>query len=127
MERRRLGAVTCATFCCKGGLISLKGAVRRPPMGHLADLTWTIAAAKFLMGEFMSYFKHLLTLGACAGLAAFGSPVSKAQEVKKVFVIAMENHNWTQPANQFTGGIQQISQNPVQPHDSGNHHFGARA
>jgi hypothetical protein len=63
----------------------------------------------------MSYFKHLLTLGACAGLAAFGSPSSNAQEVKTVFVIAMENHNWTQPANQFTGGIQQIYQNPNAP------------
>jgi hypothetical protein len=39
----------------------------------------------------------------------------KAQEVKTVFVIAMENHNWTQPANQFTGGIQQIYQNPNAP------------
>jgi hypothetical protein len=67
------------------------------------------------MGEFMSYFKHLLTLGACVGLVAFGSPTSKAQEIKKVFVIAMENHNWTQPANQFTGGIQQIYQNPNAP------------
>lgn len=27
----------------------------------------------------------------------------------------MENHNWTQPANQFTGGIQQIFQNPAAP------------
>lgn len=63
----------------------------------------------------MSYLKHLLTLGARAGLAAFGSPTSKAQEIKKVFVIAMENHNWTQPANQFTGGIQQIYQNPNAP------------
>jgi phosphatidylinositol-3-phosphatase len=63
----------------------------------------------------MSYFKHLLTLGACAGLAAFASPSSNAQEVKTVFVIAMENHNWTQPANQFTGGIQQIYQNPNAP------------
>src|SRR5262249_8681809 len=26
-----------------------------------------------------------------------------------------ENHNWTQPANQFTGGIQQIFQNPAAP------------
>jgi len=30
-------------------------------------------------------------------------------------VIAMENHNWTQPANQFSGGIQQIFQNPNAP------------
>jgi hypothetical protein len=35
--------------------------------------------------------------------------------IKTVFVIAMENHNWTQPANQFTGSIQQIYQNPAAP------------
>jgi hypothetical protein len=40
---------------------------------------------------------------------------ASAQGVKKVFVIAMENHNWTQPNNQFTGGIQQIFQNPAAP------------
>jgi hypothetical protein len=40
---------------------------------------------------------------------------ANAQEIKKVFVIAMENHNWTQPANQFTGSIQQIYQNPNAP------------
>ena len=40
---------------------------------------------------------------------------ASAQEIKTVFVIAMENHNWTQPANQFTGGIQQIYQNPAAP------------
>ena len=38
-----------------------------------------------------------------------------AQQIKTVFVIAMENHNWTQPANQFTGGIPQIYQNPNAP------------
>jgi hypothetical protein len=27
----------------------------------------------------------------------------------------MENHNWTQPANQFTGSIQQVFQNPAAP------------
>jgi hypothetical protein len=31
-------------------------------------------------------------------------------------VIAMENHNWTQPANQFSGPIQQIFQNPNAPY-----------
>jgi phosphatidylinositol-3-phosphatase len=39
-----------------------------------------------------------------------------AANVKTVFVIAMENHNWTQPANQFTGRIQQIVQNPAAPY-----------
>ncbi|HTB94979.1 MAG TPA: alkaline phosphatase family protein [Candidatus Sulfotelmatobacter sp.] len=63
----------------------------------------------------MPYPRFLRTLGACALLAAAGSFPVHAQEVKTVFVIAMENHNWTQPANQFTGGIQQIFQNPNAP------------
>lgn len=40
---------------------------------------------------------------------------ASAQQIKTVFVIAMENHNWTQPANQFSGNIQQIYQNPNAP------------
>ena len=44
-----------------------------------------------------------------------GTTNVKAQQIKTVFVIAMENHNWTQPANQFTGSIQQIFQNPSAP------------
>ncbi len=51
---------------------------------------------------------------ACA--LAFGGFNAHAADVKRVFVIAMENHNWTQPANQFTGGIQQIYQNPAAPY-----------
>jgi hypothetical protein len=51
----------------------------------------------------------------CAIFAAAGAFPAHAQQVKTVFVIAMENHNWTQPANQFTGGIQQIYQNPNAP------------
>jgi hypothetical protein len=61
---------------------------------------------------------HLSTpsrlLGTCALFAAC-SISAYSQQVKTVFVIAMENHNWTQPANQFTGGIQQIYQNPNAP------------
>jgi len=41
---------------------------------------------------------------------------TKATVVRSVFVIAMENHDWTQPANQFTGGIQQVFQNPAAPY-----------
>jgi hypothetical protein len=67
------------------------------------------------MGVFMSYFKHFRTLGVLAGLTLAGSSNSSAQEIKKVFVIAMENHDWVQPANQFTGGIQQIFGNPAAP------------
>jgi hypothetical protein len=67
------------------------------------------------MGEFMQFNKQLCAMGVLAGLTLAGSATSSAQEIKTVFVIAMENHNWTQPANQFTGGIQQIYQNPNAP------------
>src|SRR5262245_42141196 len=63
----------------------------------------------------MSHIRCLRTLGAVALMTIFSSLSASAQEIKTVFVIAMENHNWTQPANQFTGGIQQIYQNPNAP------------
>jgi len=47
------------------------------------------------------------TLGTAVLLAGMGSDAN-AQQIKTVFVIAMENHNWTQPANQFSGNIRQI-------------------
>jgi hypothetical protein len=53
-------------------------------------------------------------LGTCA-LSAACALSTQAQQIKTVFVIAMENHNWTQPVNQFSGGIQQIFQNPNAP------------
>ena len=64
----------------------------------------------------MSQVKLLRALSLMALLATLGALNANAQQVKKVFVIAMENHNWTQPANQFTGGIQQIYQNPAAPY-----------
>ena len=67
----------------------------------------------------MSYLKRLtLLLGAFALIAALvpsKAGAQEGQEIKTVFVIAMENHNWTQPANQFSGPIQQIFQNPNAP------------
>ncbi|HLW54651.1 MAG TPA: alkaline phosphatase family protein [Candidatus Angelobacter sp.] len=54
-------------------------------------------------------------LALFALLISLGFVNAGAQEVKTVFVIAMENHNWTQPANQFSGPIQQIFQNPNAP------------
>jgi hypothetical protein len=51
------------------------------------------------------------SLAAFALLSALGGLSASAADIKTVFVIAMENHNWTQPANQFSGGIQQIYQN----------------
>lgn len=63
----------------------------------------------------MSHVRRLLLLSAFALLVAFDQSIASAEELKTVFVIAMENHNWTQPANQFTGNIQQIFQNPAAP------------
>jgi hypothetical protein len=63
----------------------------------------------------MLQIRHRRTLGALALLGALGSLSARADDIKTVFVIAMENHNWTQPANQFTGGIQQVYQNPNAP------------
>src|SRR6476646_6847703 len=63
----------------------------------------------------MSYARRSGALGTLALLAGLGNAGANAQQIKTVFVIAMENHNWTQPANQFTGGIQQIFQNPNAP------------
>jgi hypothetical protein len=63
----------------------------------------------------MSQFRCLRMFGVFVCLSFISALNAKAQEIKTVFVIAMENHNWTQPANQFTGGIQQIYQNPNAP------------
>ena len=62
----------------------------------------------------MSLFRSIRLLGASVFLAALGSGIARAQEIKTVFVIAMENHNWTQPV-QVPGKIQQIYQNPNAP------------
>jgi phosphatidylinositol-3-phosphatase len=52
-----------------------------------------------------------LALAGAVGCAS--SPVHAAGSVKKVFVIAMENHNWTQPSTQTSP--QQIFENPAAP------------
>jgi hypothetical protein len=57
----------------------------------------------------------LCALVVAMAVAAGGFGVHAAS-ARKVFVIAMENHNWTQPMNQFTGGQQQIYQNPNAPY-----------
>jgi len=59
--------------------------------------------------------RHSRALGAIAIFSALSVSSASASPVKTVFVIAMENHNWTQPANEFVGGIQQIFQNPAAP------------
>jgi hypothetical protein len=68
-----------------------------------------------MQGLLMSHFRYLRTLGSIALASALCNSGANAQQIKTVFVIAMENHNWTQPANQFTGNIQQIFQNPNAP------------
>src|SRR2546427_2389758 len=65
--------------------------------------------------EEVSNIRCLRTLFALVLTTALGTVSANAEEIKTVFVIAMENHNWTQPNNQFTGEIQQIYQNPNAP------------
>jgi hypothetical protein len=66
----------------------------------------------------MSHVRSFGTLGVVALLTLSIQGTARADDdrsIKTVFVIAMENHNWTQPANQFSGPIQQIFQNPNAP------------
>ena len=67
----------------------------------------------------MSHVRRFGMLGVFALLFTVGQLAAGAEDgkdgIKTVFVIAMENHNWTQPANQFSGNIQQIFQNPAAP------------
>src|SRR5579863_7501451 len=71
----------------------------------------------------MSYLRGFGMLGLFALLILSSHLNARAEDgrgdndgqIKTVFVIAMENHNWTQPANQFIGPIQQIFQNPNAP------------
>jgi hypothetical protein len=67
----------------------------------------------------MSHVRRFGMLGVFALLFTVGHLTAGAEDgkdgIKTVFVIAMENHNWTQPANQFSGPIQQIFQNPNAP------------
>jgi len=74
----------------------------------------------------MWQLKRVLSVGVCvlAAVAAWGGLVGRAQNSdgndqgngngpRKVFVIAMENHNWTQPAS--VTNPQQIFMNPEAP------------
>jgi hypothetical protein len=54
------------------------------------------------------------TLGSFALLGALSTFSANAASIRTVFVIAMENHNWTQPV-QVPGGIQQMFGNPNAP------------
>ena len=58
-------------------------------------------------------FQWAMCALALTGAVGCGSFPVQAGTVKKVFVIAMENHNWTQPSSQTNP--QQIFQNPAAP------------
>ena len=59
----------------------------------------------------------IASVGALIGALALGTFHLHADESQRaIFVIALENHNWVQPVNKFTGGIQQIYQNPAAPY-----------
>ncbi len=72
----------------------------------------------------LSLFGLAVVVGVLMVTAVFGTRKASAQgqggfdpdpwSVKHVFVIAMENHNWTQPET-VSGGIQPIAQNPDAP------------
>lgn len=53
--------------------------------------------------------------GAAAFAIALVGLAAAPQQVKTVFVIALENHNWTQPANPFSGKHEQLYKNPAAP------------
>ena len=79
----------------------------------------TKLAHTYVWRQWMSYRERFRMLGLLVLLVVMGRSNARAQQsddnngpVKKIFVIAMENHNWTQPANQFSGTPQQIFQNP---------------
>jgi hypothetical protein len=58
--------------------------------------------------------RAMSALALLAGAVGYGSFPVHAGTVKTVFVIAMENHNWTQPGGQSIPP-QQIFQNPAAP------------
>jgi hypothetical protein len=66
------------------------------------------------MRKKMLHVRCVRTLGLFVLLTLLGYSTASAQQVKTVFVIPLENHNWTQP-NSVPGGIQQIFQNPNAP------------
>ena len=66
----------------------------------------------------MLHVRHPQTLAMLAFFNVLGTFSASAASVKTVFVIAMENHNWTQPT-QVGGGTQQIFGNPNAPFING--------
>jgi len=61
-----------------------------------------------------SYLRFLAGFTLLAVLCAMSANAQKDWEIKHVFVIALENHDWTQPTT-VSGGIEPIYQNPNAP------------
>lgn len=59
-------------------------------------------------------FAGLALLAAMSCWSASAQSWNDQREIKHVFVIALENHNWTQPAT-VPGGIEPVYQNPNAP------------
>lgn len=59
--------------------------------------------------------RYSRVIAGSAALVVAGTLAAATQQVKTVFVIALENHNWTQPDNGPTARIQQIYKNPNAP------------
>jgi len=81
----------------------------------------------------MSYRERFRMLGLLVLLVVMGRSNARAQQsddnngpVKKIFVIAMENHNWTQPANQFSGAPQRFSESQCCVHQQPSQRNGDR-
>jgi phosphatidylinositol-3-phosphatase len=76
-----------------------------------------LLSAAMLNARSISHFplSHHVMAGGTKKFNKFEEEEHKAGRIKTVFVIAMENHNWTQPENKFSGGIQQIYQNVNAP------------
>ena len=58
--------------------------------------------------------RSLAGLALVAALCTWSASAQEDLEIKHIFVIALENHDWTQPAT-VPGGIQPIDQNPNAP------------
>lgn len=58
---------------------------------------------------------HIALGGALLLGTALSGSYAQAAPIQTVFVISMENHNWTQPDQQFTGDQQQVYHNPAAP------------
>jgi len=60
------------------------------------------------------YLRSLAGLAIVAALSTWSASAQDDREIKHVFVIALENHDWTQPAT-VPGGIEPIYQSPNAP------------